>query len=470
MLQRLLCITLFFVNGVTSYAQWANATIDSITINADRDQIDYNQSLVMGNNGNLHAVYQRARGGGGWDIYYRERDALTAMWSPEVMINDSANMAFSPAIAIDPNTDEVCIAFEANNGNSLLMVAKNAMGTWTKQAVSMPANSNSSATITIDLLSNVHVAWITEDSANVYKIAYATDESGSFATQVLTGSDPGPFGSGAAPYITCSDTGAAYIAYRGGNFGTYKIHIANNDDLGSANWSYNVFASPNGEDYINQLQIGPNNTMHLMVAGNGCWGCPWNAYYYDKPAGGNWSGPSQINTSAAGEVYEFAIDQQGNVHCLINEVSGNFYTGNVYHATNAGGSWNSNALIADGATYNAHMLLDANDKGYAIAHSGNSSPDMEVIVIGEKQSTVGMAPTPASMALSIFPNPATERIFIRSPHVGQLDVYNYNGQLVHQQRYNGNNAVIHTATWNKGIYLLQLTTATSRVSKQLIVQ
>jgi hypothetical protein len=78
-------------------------------------------------------------------------------------------------------------------------------------------------------------------------------------------------------------------------------------------------------------------------------------------------------------------------------------------------------------------------------------------------------------SLQIFPNPASNTLNIRLPATAEqvnVNLYNMKGVLVYQARINGQQHVIQTAKFARGVYLLQLTTQSGKKlqSKKITLQ
>ena len=86
---------------------------------------------------------------------------------------------------------------------------------------------------------------------------------------------------------------------------------------------------------------------------------------------------------------------------------------------------------------------------------------------------VGIAESKPEQLISIYPNPASDKIIISSGDVGQttITVYNILGVKMIEEELNGNSKAIDTSTLPKGIYFVQITIDGKReFVKQVLVQ
>lgn len=278
-----LVASLFFV--LPSPAQWSGATIDTLTRDTFRDEID-KQSLAVDATNTLHAVWKRERVGGGWRIYYSNKFPF-GTWRTPQEVGDSSVASFNPALAINPGLvimSSKFVVYRASLPSSEeIIIAYDSAGEWTHDILTSNNTEDLSPTIAVDQSGSIHLAWIGQDSATNWKIMYATNTGGLFQVQLLAGSDLGPFGSGASPFIAVTSSGIAHIFYRGGDFGTYRIHHAWNNSPGGIAWNYEILSTPNGNDFSACAVITQDTTIHLLASGNDGFGFPPRAYFMKKP-------------------------------------------------------------------------------------------------------------------------------------------------------------------------------------------
>lgn len=183
------------------------------------------QALTIDNNQTLHAVWTERENFGPNRVYYSHKHTDSSWIAPE-LVADSVNI--NPVIGVEPNTGRVHIAYTVTIGTyPELFYATNQTGNWQRTRLANNDVYDQSPTIAVKG-SSAHIAWITIDSTGEYRIAYGIYSSGSWSKEILYGSQLGDFGLGAAPYLALEPDGYAHISYRGGNYGDYHIHHAEN--------------------------------------------------------------------------------------------------------------------------------------------------------------------------------------------------------------------------------------------------
>ncbi len=370
----------FLCATMRAAAQWTGASHDTLTHDAIRDEVE-KQSLAVDASNVLHAVWKKTNAGGGWRLLYSKK-APAGRWSPQREVADSNLMIFRYALAVNPQTGMPYVAYEQESAvpREILLVRDSA-GTWVHTRITTNSTDDVSPSLALDSAGFVHLAWIAQDTALNWKIGYATNRSGVWQTQLLTSSEPGPFGSGAEPFIAVTPAGVAHIFYRGGDFGMYHIHHAWNAQPGGTAWSYEIVTTPNGNDFSARAVIDAQGTIHLLASGNDGFGFPPRAYYLTKPATGSWSTPQHANQGGNGWGGSLVIDRSGTAHLTWDETSGNIYTGNLFYATNKTGTWTSTSILSDGKTYSGSLVLDGTGKGHAIAFNGETFQTQEILVM-----------------------------------------------------------------------------------------
>ena len=378
MKKSLLLALLLFT--ITCSAQWSGARMDTLTHNVERDEIS-RQSFAIDAGNNIHLISVR-ESVSGWMILYFKHPA-NGSWSVE----DTASIGPSaePTLAVSGQDGIPYIACSEDSINEIILYHKTGTS-WTREQVTNNLTNDFSPSIALDEVGFVHLAWILEDPAGTYKINYANNRNGTWNIQTLVNSQLGPFGSGAAPQIAIQPGGVAHIVYRGGNFGSYRIHHAYNDSLGGSNWNFDFLSSPNAEDLSSSMVVTPDSTVHLLVSGNDGFGFPVHAYYLEKAPGAIAFGNAMdVANGFSAEVGSLFISNN-NASCVLNEVSGNFYTGNlIYSHENSG--WNAGTLLSTQDIYNGQLIIDQNGKGFVAAYQGNTFQTEEIVVYGPDNTT-----------------------------------------------------------------------------------
>jgi hypothetical protein len=73
--------------------------------------------------------------------------------------------------------------------------------------------------------------------------------------------------------------------------------------------------------------------------------------------------------------------------------------------------------------------------------------------------------------LSLYPNPASDKVNVTSNvAMNQVIVMNYVGQVVYNAQLSGENSVVlNTASYEAGIYVVQINTANGLVTKRVVI-
>lgn len=475
-------ISIFFAGAAIS--QWSGATVDTLTHNGTRDEVEL-QSLGIDNTNTLHVAWKQALNGGGWKVLYAKRPS-GGTWTTPIVISDTSLMAFAPALAVHPvfgvPFDKFIVYQVLDGATSDIYIAKDSSGFWVRQPLTANSTDDLDPTIALDGSGNVHIAWIGQDSLGNWKIFYGTNRNGSWQTQMLTSSDLGPFGSGAAPFIAVTSEGIAHIFYRGGDFGTYAIHHAQNTIAGGNFWTYEILSTSNANDFTAAASITSDGTIHLLVSGNDGFGFP-PVVYYMKKTGSTWTSPERANPLVNGWGGSLVVDRFGAAHSTFDETSGNFYTGNLHYSTNKNGTWSSAALLANNLTFSGTLVLDTDGKGHALAYHGDTFQTQEVIVIHSAGPLTSVRETPARIPKAYrleqnYPNPfnPTTRISYDLPKAGfvTLRVYNLLGGEVAMIFSGSQSAGRHTVVFDAssiptGVYFYRLTAEGFEQTRKMIV-
>lgn len=474
------CICLLVSISQPLQAQWTGAVTTQVTDNMERDQVN-KQCIAIDHANTLHLTWIEAKPGGGWVIFYAQRPYTGTWTSAEVVNPDDDDMAFHPAMAINKFTGEAHIAYQVGAGanTQIKLASRIEAGDWAYQEVINNGNENLTPTIALDNDGHLHLAWVGSDDIGEHKIMYGLRTQSTWDIQTLSSSALGGFGTGATPHIAVDSEGLAHITYRGGDFGAYRVHYAANDELAGINWTYQALTSPNAEDLGNRVVVDDYDNVHVVVAGSDGWGFPVSAYYTIKSLTGAWTPMEQIAPTGTGELGDLYIDTDGVAHCLVNGLSGNILTGNLYYTSNVGGGWTSTPLIADNKTYNGALIMDDAGNGFAAAYQGNTFETQEVIVYGVTESPL-WAPNVALITNPIQINYEANRQLTIAYKASsfenvQLSIFNINGQTVvpsmHKAVVKGQNYFeiplpTHLAS---GMYLITLSANSNVFSQKIMI-
>jgi hypothetical protein len=420
----------------------------------------------------------------GWSVYYTT-NSPAGTWQVPELVNDTVQACYSPALAVSPITDEPCITYE---DDSDICIAHRSTYGWQQHLVTFDYLLDCSPTIAIDAAGRVHLAWIKEDSLSLdYKIAYAIGDSTTWDAQVLFGSELGPYGTGAVPYIAVTEDGIAHIVYRGGNYGDYHIHHAWNDSVSSTSWNYEIITSGNVNDFSAALAIDENDGLHLAMGGNDGWGFPGRVHYRYQPSGQNWQPYELISATNSAVGPSLALDAGGMPHMIWEQTSGNFYTGHMYYSyKDTSGAWQV-AYVIGGDHFAPSFRIDSDAYGHIACHSGGNTGNYDIFHVTSsdpltsvKEYSAGVIPDNSDYRLYHYPEPvtgyATFSYSIPTAAFVTLRIFNSPGQeaavLVNRSQPAGNHQVKwHITDLTSGIYFYVLEAGDySATAKMIIVR
>lgn len=467
--------TLIFA-ATAAFAQWPQMVTDTITNNNVSDETVF-KSLDIDHQDTLHLIWVRAGVNKNYILYSKKPCYYS--WNDPSYVNDTTQNAGDPFLGVDRTAGVPYIAYiEYTATGSEVVLAHDSAGTWVREDLTATSTDEYSPTVAIDASGKAHVAWIGLDQQSNYRIFYATNLSGSWVSQMLASSNLGSYGNGAVPYIAVDATGIAYIAYRGGNYQSYRVHLANNTSPGGNTWNYQVITTPNAEDFRGSLWV-EGSTLYLVSSGNDGWGFPVRAHYSELDLVNNtWSTPQQISATVYGEPSPVFIDNTGKAHVMINQVSGNFITGDIYYATNSSNAWTDSPISTQQNTFNGSVVVGFyGQKAGAAYHETNYSiPSHEVIVwaSGACENVVTGIHETASGDLLVYPNPATDEvhIYLSASDITEIRIADMLGrEIVPVVSGKEKSIRVDTGNLSKGVYLLRISTGDGNMlSRKLMIE
>ena len=470
---RGVCIVLLLLGVFLEHlwAQWEDPVIDTITNTQIRKET-MPQSLCLDDSGMVHLVWKQ-QSTGGWRIFYCT-NSPAGNWGAPQEVADSLQVAFDPAIVWWSPMQIPFIVYEQDSEIYAALLSGSA---WQTEPITASTQSDLSPTIAIDSAwFQPHVAWITDDSiSGQYKIAYAmgilVGPYIHWDIQTLVGSDLGPYGTGAAPYIAVSSQGIAHIVYRGGDYGNYHIHHAWNDMPGGTNWNYEILYSGNANDFSSALIFDRDGNLHLAVSGNDGWGFPGRVFYFFKPVGQPWQQYELASLNGSAVQPSIGVDGNGVPHIVWMETSGNIYTGNIfYSARDTTGTWQITLVMGDDHSIPS---FEVDDQGYGhfACHTGGNTSLYDIYhvrssgVLTNIDEYTNNAVGSSGLILTLSPNPVQGYTEIthgqRILGHATIKVYNSIGKEVASLVDESVPAGIHRIRWqpqglSAGIYFLRL--------------
>jgi len=463
-----------------AWAQWGNPLVDTITATQGREETNL-QSLCIDDSDWVHLVWKQQQTQG-WRIFYCT-NSPAGTWSAPEEVGDSTVACYNPGITVSSGSGIPFIAFLQDEE---ICLAYRTGALWHRNPVTSNTQLDCSATIAVDATGLVHLAWITDDpGSGQYKIAYAMGDTLSCNVQTLVGSDLGPYGTGAAPFIAVTPEGIAHIVYRGGNYGTYHIHHAWNDSLGSANWNYEILYGGNANDFSSAMVIENDGDMHLAVSGNDGWGFPGRVYYFSKPFNQPWQQYELASLTSSAVEPSLSIDSYGAPHIVWMETSGNIYTGNIFYSgKDATGTWQVSFVIGTDHFFPSFQV-DQDGYGHFACHTGGNTSDYDIyhvrssgVLTGLHESGNAVTTRSYCCILGSYPNPvrANATIWYHTAFSGYvtLKVYNSVGEEVSILVNEFMPAGTHKMTWHPeqlsvGVHFCRLTIGKSECQAKFLI-
>ncbi len=343
--------------------EWITTSTDTITRTVARKWLTM-QALAVDSSGGLHAVWTEAQSVALKSVMYAQKPAGDTWTRPEVVAESSNNPA---AIAVERNTGFAHVAWTVQSGTTAdVFYATNRTGQWVETRLTEDALEQWLPTIALEKDTIPHLAWVVLDSTDAYHITYATRRSGTWQSQTLAGSELGGFGSGATPWLAVSPEGIAHVTYRGGDYGDYHIHHAQNSAPGDTSWSYEILRSQSQNDFTSAVAAIDSGELYVVCSGNDGWGFPFRTCYLRRPPNSNqWEAPVLMTASASASMRGFTTDGDV-VHATWEEINGNLNTEKIYHVSNVSGLFYNSAIRDDGRTSFGAIAIDPSHCGHAL--------------------------------------------------------------------------------------------------------
>jgi hypothetical protein len=446
----LLLIALFYS---LSYGQWVTTSIDTLTSTITRKTMTM-QALAIDDNQTLHAVWAERISPSVNRIYYSHKHPDSSWINPEIVADSTNN---NPVIGVEPGSGKAHIAYTVSISTyGELFHATNQTGNWERTRLTSNDVYDHAPTIAVKG-SSAHIAWITIDTSSAYRIAYGTYSAGNWYSQILFGSQLGDFGLGAAPYLALEPDGTAHISYRGGNYGDYHIHHAENPS-GDTIWLYEILYTVNANDFTSALGAKDNGEIFLAASGNDGWGFPFRTCYLHRPPNSsNWDTYQLMTADASATMNGFAMDSNF-VHISWERVSGNILMEEIYHCSNFSGEWFNSGIRPDGQTRYGALVIDNYHSGHCLVISGPNVDSQQVYCINSAPLTNLSENKNSDFIKSSIQG---VRIFSQSVQlklpdceINEVSIYNINGRLIKRIPVRENGLVL----WNDqaiatGIYV-----------------
>lgn len=344
-------------------AGWVTASIDTLTHTRARKWTTM-QSIAVDALGTLHAAWTESQSSTLKRVIYARKPAGGRWSTPETIAETTSNHV---AIAVEESTGRPHIAFVYQFADTNdLCYATNRDGFWLCTRVTKDSIYDVTPSIALEQDSIPHIAWVSREPGVAFRVAYATNRTGVWTTQLLRGSQLGDFGLGAAPFLAISPQGRAHISYRGGNYGNYHIHHAQNSQPNDTVWAYEITYTDNDQCVVSGIAARDSEELFLVCSGNEYWGAPYHTYYLHRPAGSSAWNPCTLITGSASACMEGFCMNGTSVHATWQQINGNILMEMLYHVTNASGHWFNSPIRADSHTTRGAIVVDSSHCGHTL--------------------------------------------------------------------------------------------------------
>lgn len=364
----------------SAQAQWGSAALEPVSTGPENDRVG-RSALALDEYGTLHALFDRWPGAGDHDFYYT-RKPVGGAWSVPVPVGDHAQQNQYPYLAVHGESGTPYVVYLENG---FLKLGVGWSTGWQYYDLLTPyVNQLIFPALYVDAGGYAHVAVI-EETGGVYKMCYGYWDgpvSNLFYFQIIQNSQLGAYGGGADPDICVRSDGSAVISYRGGDYLSYQIHVAENASLGGTQWDIQTVSLPSYQCYSSSVKRTPNDDLYLALHGDLGFGMPAYAFFTTKPVGAkSWLQPLNVSGNLRGGGVKLAVEDDGTSHIVFDEVSGNIYTGNICFTSNVSGTWKSEILLKT-EKYAPSFVMDHAGCGSLLFEEYAGSKDFNIYYYG----------------------------------------------------------------------------------------
>jgi hypothetical protein len=347
------------IMAALAHGQWGSAILEPVSTGPDNDALS-RSALALDDFGDLHLLFQRVVGGSDRSFHYTKKPN-GGVWSESVGVGDQNKDLRYPYLAVHAPSGNPNLVY-LEDGFLKLAVADHFA--WSYHDLQTPyLNQLFDPALAVDHEGRAHVALI-EETGGIYKMCYGYWDGCQFHFQILQNSQLGDFGSGAYPALCVRSDGSVAISYRGRTTPRYQIDVAENDALGGTTWSYETILAPGYDCYSSSIKATPDDDLHLALHGNLGFGMPNYVFFTTKPAGApSWDSVVEAQGSLRGGDVKLVVEDSGAAHIIFQEISGNFYTGNICYTTNQSGTWIAELLLK----------TDKSNPSFVMDEAGNGS-------------------------------------------------------------------------------------------------
>lgn len=390
-------------------AQWTTLLTDTLAGTAASER-STRYSVAVDSAGAPHAIWSA----GTTLLYSRKGEAG---WVPPLTLSQSDANYVACALSVVPGTSRPAVLFARRafgaTVDRLLLAEWNGTG-FDVRTLTTDSVANQQPALAMDAGGNFHVVCVVFTGGQ-WRIRYLTNASGTVTEQLLPVGELGDFGAGATPAVSVEADGRAHVVYRALNdpSGLYRIQHAENSWPGDTLWSWEELVTPNLEDSGSDVRVDASGTLHVAVSGSDCQTCTRHTYVFERRPGQAWSAPVPIVHSNGLAAPVLAVGSAGGAQLAVSEISGNLFTGRIYHAGSRSGWIPSLVVGTDHGT--PALAVGPQGSAHLVCSTGPNTGVRNVLHLQSAPTTAGVsgASSPRSAAWSATPNPFVARTVLR---------------------------------------------------------
>jgi hypothetical protein len=316
--------------------------VDSLSTDPYLDDRFTSYSFAIGPDNTYHFVFQRfdhegTNENGGFTIYYMSK-ACGEEWSEPEPIHTLGESTVSPSIVCtDDGTVYVCYQryMPVDYWSDVIYIAERTENGWEREQLPTPTDlQNWMPRMAADAEGNFHITWVAtppQDAGNKcfasrddeksgcgdLNVAYATNMSGQWETQLLEDIPLGNYGLGASPEIQVSPEGTVHMVMRGidphtdPEWPVYRIYYTTNLEPGGSTWEYQMFQTDMVMDEVGLIYL-EEDKVHVAIGGSNSWESP-NYSFYTVLEQNKWADLIRVNNLKYGYPTSLKADDEGTV-------------------------------------------------------------------------------------------------------------------------------------------------------------
>jgi|GEM_PF-6739199 len=492
---------------------------DTISYSDLEDRVVYN-GLAIGPDNTYHLVFTRVYfdyGDLGKEIYFPGSDPFDVFyaykepgepWAEPELIGETDRFDVNPSVVVCPE-GQVSVAFmryiDVDYWSEKIILAQKTGKGWEYQEVPTIYTEKNTVNwypdLAVDPNGHLHLTWVSLEDGQFheddiekinFRIAYSTNISGDWETQLLESSELGDFGLGASPEIEVCAEGVAHILYRGGYYGpdapedkkkalkefrkygiakqaatgqkalpemflserrdsglnNYRMHYATNMVAGGSHWEIEELeGEKNYDEYGNILYDREKDVIHVLTGGSDCWELPNYVYYFSKEhPEGSWSDPVQVNQISWGNPLKL-IQQEGQIFASYFGLIGQNSTGEVFLSKIVDGESHDRLFFSKEYTGPYNLVTDLNEEilfqysKLRLLEEGDGEMNDRTLDIFINRSGEHYYEEPTTITspavhskFSVFPNPAKSEvnILLKGEIYGnvRVEIFNIDGRQI----------------------------------------